>query len=159
MNGQSPSEPPRKTLLIEQFKSLVSDVGNIGTRYATANGFYLSILTALTGLLAYVGTGKPLERTTYPVILLVTVFAVAICWIWRKTISFYGKLFASKFAVLNELERELPVQVYAREADELYTKRGAERLTDHEAKVPFFLGAFFCVVGIVAVVLFAASFQ
>ena len=60
-----------KNRLLDQWKSLVSDVGNIGTRYATANGFYLSVITALLALLAYVGTGKVFEAATYPVIVLV----------------------------------------------------------------------------------------
>jgi hypothetical protein len=147
----------RKTRVLEQYKSLVSDVGNIGTRYATANGFYLSVITALLGVLAYVGAGKPIEQTTYPVIVLVAVFAIVVCWIWRQTIEFYGKLFGGKFAVLKVLEQELPVQVYALEHKEVYGRGEAEPLTRHEAKVPKFLGWFFGIIAAVAVVLFLSS--
>jgi hypothetical protein len=58
---------------------------------------------------------------------LITVFAILICYIWRKTVHFYGELFATKFYVLKELELDLPVQVYAAEGVEFYTKRGASR--------------------------------
>ena len=141
-----------KSLILEQYKSLVDDVGNIGTRYATANGFYLSVLTALLGVLAYVGTGKDLDRTTYPMVALVAVFAIAICWIWSKTIEFYGKLFKGKFTVLKELGGQLAVNVYQREDDEVYGK-GAKPLTEHEARVPLLLGGFFVIVAVLAVVL------
>jgi hypothetical protein len=63
MSNGSP-EDTRRLLVLEQYKSLVDDVGNIGTRYATANGFYLSVVTALLGVLAYTGTGKPLAAST-----------------------------------------------------------------------------------------------
>jgi hypothetical protein len=139
--------------ILEQYKSLVGDVGNVGVRYATANGFYLSVLTALLGVLAYAGTGKPFEDMDYLIVVLVAVFAVAICWIWRKTILFYGKLFGGKFAVLKMLEQDLPVQVYKLEFDEVYNKRNAGFLTNHEAKVPLFLGWFFAFIAVAAVVL------
>lgn len=155
MNGTSSNN---SQLALEQYKSLVSDVGNIGTRYATANGFYLSVLTALLGVLAYVGTGASIDKTSYPVIALVALFAVVICWIWRKTIAFYGILFRAKFTVLKELEKQLAVPVYARESDEVYTKGKAKPLTEHEASVPLFLGVFFGVIGALAIVLFILSF-
>jgi hypothetical protein len=143
-----------KTLVLEQYKSLVQDVGNIGTRYATANGFYLSVLTALLGVLAYVGTGKDVDRTTYPTVLLVAVFAIAVCWIWRKTIQFYGKLFKGKFAVLKELGGQLALNVYQREDQLVYVEGKAKPLTEHEAWVPLLLGCFFGAVAVLAVVLF-----
>ena len=140
------------TQLLEQYKSLVGDVASIGTRYATANGFYLSVLTALLGVLAYVGAGKPIDTTSYPVIMLVAAFAVVICFIWHSTIVYYGKLFGAKFAVLKHIESNLSVQVYAREDEEL-TRRSAGRLTDKEVWVPRVLGTFFSVVFLIAVIL------
>jgi len=159
MNEKSTNDT-RKMMVLEQYKSLVSDIGNIGTRYATANGFYLSVLTALLGVLAYVGTGKPISdaTTTYPTIALVAVFAIVICRIWRMTIEFYGKLFGGKFAVLQHLEKELAVQVYAMEHDEVYTKRHAENLTSHEAKVPYLLAWFFGAIAATVLVLSILAF-
>jgi hypothetical protein len=58
---------------------------------------------------------------------LITVFAILICYIWRKTVHFYGELLATKFYALKELEKDLPVQVCAAEGVEFYTKRGASR--------------------------------
>jgi hypothetical protein len=148
----------RRTHILEQYKSLVSDVGNVGTRYATANGFYLSVLTALLGVLAYVGAGKPIDQTTYPVIALVALFAMGICWIWYRTIRFYGRLFGAKFAVLKELELDLPVKVYATEDKRVYgPPDGVEPLTRHEAKVPRFLSWFFGAIAAAALILFLRS--
>lgn len=156
MGGTDPSDP-EKNRLLDQWKSLVGDVGNIGTRYATANGFYLSVITALLALLAYVGTGKVFEAATYPVIALVAVFAMVVCWIWRKTIEFYGALFGAKFAVLKILEERLPVRVYMLEERELYVTRKAGYLTVHEALVPRLLCWFYGSVAALAVILFFAT--
>lgn len=136
--------------ILEQYKSLVSDVGNVGTRYATANGFYLSVLTALLGVLAYVGTGKPFDQASYPLILMVALFAIAICWIWRKTIKFYGALFGAKFTVLKMLEVHLPVHVYSEEKA-ILDKNRTKNLTKHEAWVPIALGVFYGVIAAIAI--------
>jgi hypothetical protein len=149
-----PDAPAPKAIVIEQYKSYVADIGNVGTRYATANGFYLSVLTALLGVLAYVGTGKAIDKTTCLVVVLVAVFAIAICWIWRKTIVFYGKLFGGKFEVLKEkIEPQLglEVNVYKAEFKAVYDERKAEFLTSNEAKVPVLLAVFFAVVAVLAV--------
>jgi hypothetical protein len=147
-----------KGLVLEQYKSLVADVGAIGTRYATANGFYVTVLTLLTGVMAYTGGSKPLDEVSYPVLFIVAVFAAAICWIWRKTIVFYGHLFAGKFEVLKVLEKELPVQVYALEHKLVYLERAAEPLTRNEAKVPLFLGWFFVLVALLSLFLAYITF-
>jgi hypothetical protein len=59
-------------------KRQTADLGNIGARYTTANGFYLSVITALLGVLAlakadgifagqkaYLGLASPLSRCSY----------------------------------------------------------------------------------------------
>lgn len=37
---------PDPETILDQYKSYMVDVGNIGTRYTTSNGFYLSVITA-----------------------------------------------------------------------------------------------------------------
>jgi hypothetical protein len=157
MESENKPDDIRKMQVLEQYKSLVGDVGNVGTRYATANGFYLSVLTALLGVVAYAGAAKPFEDISLPVIFLVAVFAIAICWIWAETIRFYGKLFGGKFAILKELETELAVRVYQREDKEVYVTRGATPLTKNEVKVPIFLGCFFLVIAVVSAIIFVLS--
>jgi len=149
---------PRTALVLEQYKSLVADVGNVGTRYATANGFYVSVVTLLLGVMAYAGAGKALDEVSYPVLFIVAVFAVAVCWIWRKTVVFYGHLFAGKFEVLKTLEKELPVPVYALEHKAVYLERSAEPLTKNEAKVPLFMAWFFGLVALLSLALAYLTF-
>jgi len=48
--------------MLELYKAYIGDLGNIGGRYATANGFYLSVVTALIAVLALGETDKPLAN-------------------------------------------------------------------------------------------------
>jgi hypothetical protein len=152
-----------RQLILEQYKSLVGDVGNIGVRYATANGFYLSVLTALMGVLAYVGAGKPLEDVNYPVVVLVAIFARVICGIWRETIEFYDRLFRAKFDILKKLEVELgtTTKVYTEETELVYKDKDGKPLpglTRREARVPRYLGWFFVVIAVVAAILAVVAY-
>src|SRR5256886_12907184 len=90
--------------LLEQYKALIGDVGNIGTRYATANGFYLSIVSALLGVVAFTESGKPLAQVDLVLVLTVAVFAIVICHVWMKTLAFYRGLFGVKLQLLGEME-------------------------------------------------------
>src|SRR5258708_9596446 len=88
--------------LLEQYKALIGDVGNIGTRYATANGFYLSIVSALLGVVAFTESGKPLAQVDLVLVLTVAAFAVVVWHVWVKTLAFYRGLFALKLQLLGE---------------------------------------------------------
>lgn len=156
------SEGTDRETILEQYKALIGDVGNVGTRYATANGFYLAVITGLIGLLAFAGADKSPTALSAFAVALVSLFGWIICWIWRETIRFYGKLFSSKFFVLRLLEASLPVKVYELEGKKLYGKEipgdreagglAATPLTENEQLVPSALMWFFGIVGIVALI-------
>src|SRR2546425_175597 len=93
--------------LLEQYKALIGDVGNIGTRYATANGFYLSIVSALLGVVAFTESGKPLAQVDLVLVLTVAAFAIVVRHVWMKTLAFYRGLFGVKLQLLGEMEKEL----------------------------------------------------
>ena len=57
-----PLDGPQLQLLLEQYKAYLTDLGNVGTRYATANGFYVSIVSALLAILALAKKGEALAR-------------------------------------------------------------------------------------------------
>ncbi|HEX9391685.1 MAG TPA: hypothetical protein VF928_10280 [Usitatibacteraceae bacterium] len=133
--------------IMEQYKALIGDLGNIGARYTTANGFYLSVVTALLGVMALAESGKTLHQVNFLLLIFVSVFAMVICFIWAKTVEFYGGLFGAKFAVLKLIELQLPVQAYELESDDM-RGRGLEPLTRNEIKVPRILGAFFMVLAL-----------
>jgi hypothetical protein len=132
---------------LDQYKSYLLDMGGVGTRYSTANGFYLSVLTALVGILALTEGSKPLGQMRLGVVIGVPLVAISICWIWYRTVSFYTKLFAIKLTVLRQLEADLSAQPFH---EELKASANLEPLTKNEGRVPVVIGVLFGAVALTA---------
>ena len=89
---------------LQQYQAYLQDLGNIGTRYTTANGFYLSIITALLGILSLTKSGESMTSAQGLLRLAVPFFAALVCWVWSRSMAFYDAIFAAKFDVLREME-------------------------------------------------------
>jgi len=132
----------RQTQLLEQYKAYLTDVANIGTRYTTANAFYISIISALLAILALVKKGEALERVDILLYITVPIFAILLCFVWHDTIDFYGATFKMKFDVLQEMEQELPFRIFQREEQ---LRQPGRRITTNERWIPFILAIPFAV--------------
>jgi len=125
---------------LEQYKSYISDLGNIGTRYATANGFHLSVVTALLGILALTKPNEAYEGTKVYLGLVVSVFAVLVCMVWSRSVASYRKLFAIKFEVLREMEQQghlFPIYTLEDQKRGKLTVLGSDRYIPLLLSVPF----------------------
>jgi hypothetical protein len=137
----TPSPAPQAT--VEQYKAYLQDLGNIGTRYTTSNGFYLSVVTALLGILSLMKPGQGLADLQNILRIAVPLFAIGLCFVWRKTLRFYSDLFGAKFAVLKEMEQSGGLfPAYERE----YELLPKQWLIDNEARIPLFLALPFLVI-------------
>ena len=103
MSNQPSTDP---STYLEQYKAYLGDLGNVGSRYATANGFYLSSITALLAVLALVKAGEALADFRPVLGVTVPVFGILLCVVWSGTLKFYNLLFLTKFTVLRELEAQ-----------------------------------------------------
>jgi hypothetical protein len=129
---------PPQTLL-DQYKSYIADVGNIGSRYATAQTFYLSVVSALIAVVSLtVKDVSAFQKFTWLIISFVMFFIALICFVWWRTLTFYGNLFAAKFTVLKAMEDEVEgnlFKMFAREWQELEkiktNKKGPIELPKH----------------------------
>jgi hypothetical protein len=129
-----------------QYTAYLSDLGNVGSRYATVSGFYVSVVSALLGLLA-IGKAK-LFGTTEPnaLIEIVALFASLLCANWARTIWYYHNLFEVKFEVLKRIEKHLPVHCFGIERCKIKEGFTGHTLTAYEAVVPLLLCIFFAVI-------------
>jgi hypothetical protein len=132
--------PP--TRYVEQYEAYLLDVGNIGTRYATANGFYLSVITALLGILAFTKGGEVFEGQKAYLGTAVSVFAVLVCMIWSRTVASYSRVFRIKFTVLRQMEQAGNLFPIFEREEEL---RGKLTLLDNERLIPLVLSLPFLV--------------
>ena len=135
----STPEPPRvDPVRLDQYKLYMADLTSIGTRYTTANGFYVSVITALLAILALAKPGGGMDELGLLLRLVVPFFAVCLCVLWSNTIAFYGALFSAKFDTLRKMEEHLPFPTFATEYEAL-DKRKTSWLLQNERRVPLML--------------------
>jgi len=132
---------------LEQYKAYLADLGNIGTRYATSNGFYLSVVTALLGILALTKVGEAFVGSQAYLAVVVPIFAIMVCWIWLKTIAYYDNLFAAKFTVLRAMETDGQLfKIYELEKKTLDERAPPRSMLKNDRRVPLLLMGLFVIV-------------
>jgi uncharacterized protein YbjT (DUF2867 family) len=89
---------------IEQYKSYMQDVGNIGVRHENSRRFYLSVLSALFVFLSMAGEKGPLEFVQGMVLKLVVLAGISLCIVWGVSMQAFGALYKAKFDVLRMIE-------------------------------------------------------
>jgi uncharacterized YccA/Bax inhibitor family protein len=130
---------------LEQYKAYLSDLGNIGLRYATVQGFYVSVIVALISVLALAESNKIFSQFQTSTLLVVCLFAVALCIVWALTIRFYRRLFEAKFEVLKALEGNLAYNCFDVEYELLKPKPFLLKI---ESNIPVVLSLFFVVLAL-----------
>lgn len=100
--------------LLEQYRLYVEMTDRISHRRQNANGFGLSINTALFGIVGLVVS----RCTPGQVLTLITAISVAgmlMCYAWYRLICSYRDLNTAKFKVIHAIEARLPIAPYAAE--------------------------------------------
>lgn len=135
-------QAPIPSTIPDQYKSYMGDVANIGIRYTTTNSFYLSVVTALLGILALAKKDEIFEGSKVYLGLVVSTFAILTCISWWRTIGFYAKLFAIKFEVLRQMEKEGNLFPIFQKEDEL---RKGDALLKKDRMIPLLLAVPFLI--------------
>jgi hypothetical protein len=100
------AQTPVPSHIVEQYKAYLTDLGNLGSRFATGQALYLTIITALIGVLSIKDTARPLQIFVSPASIVVFFFIAAICFLWWERLDYYGRLFGEKFDVLRAIEKQ-----------------------------------------------------
>jgi hypothetical protein len=131
------ANPPSPSPLLDQYKTYVADLGNIGVRYTAAQTFYFTLVSALIGVLALKDSGQPIAKYVDVKFVLVMSFIAAICYVWRETLLFYQLLFRAKFETIREIEERGLFTVYGAETQRLAAgKAKFPSLIDSEVRIP-----------------------
>ncbi len=131
---------------IEQYKAKLSDLGNIGSRQAAMTTYYVSIVSALFGVLAF--KEKSLAQIDTIILFMVCGAGTLICILWFHSLSFFRGLFRAKLRVLEEIEMSLPFQTFRKEFENMKSS-GVTSWIWIERMVPAVFAAFF--LGVIAV--------
>lgn len=117
-----------KSHLLEQYKLFVEMADRISARRQSTNSFFLSINTAIIALVGYINFGGQSGSSYY---WLVSLAGMALCFMWYRLIRSYKDLNSAKFAVIHEMEAELPVSPYDSEWEKV------QRGTNKKLYLPF----------------------
>jgi hypothetical protein len=117
--GSPEPKPPQATSpqAIEQYKAKLSDLGNVGSRQTAMTTYYVSIVSALFGVLAF--KEKALSQIDTIVLFMVCGAGFFVSALWFYSLSFFRGLFRAKLNVLEEIEEALPFQTFRREFDQM----------------------------------------
>jgi hypothetical protein len=152
--GTQPQATQSDPRLIEQYKMYVEMADRVSARRADTNKFYISLLTALLAILLLVVEKNIFSSLQSLVFLAIALLGAALCFVWVINIRSYSQLNTGKFAVIHDMEKQLPYACYDREWDIL--GRGEDRkkyfqLTRIEQYVPFLLAVPYLILFIYAI--------
>jgi hypothetical protein len=103
---------------LDLYKLYVEMADKISARRQTANSFFLSVNTAVIGLVAYVQLGEK-STAADQLYWLVSLAGMALCYTWARLIRSYRDLNSGKFKVIHMLEQNFPIAPYDAEWEEL----------------------------------------
>lgn len=147
MSPEESSPPPISPHAIEQYKAKLSDLGNLGTRQSSMTTYYISIVSALIGLLAL--KEPALSQIDPAIVLMICGAGLLICLLWFFTVTYFRRLFYTKLSILESMERTLPYQTFAQEFTMLHPSQKHSWLW-YERFIPVVFGLLFLGVGLFA---------
>ena len=99
---------------LEIYKTFVEMADRISQRRQSANSFFLSINTAIVGMVGYVGFGNA-DNVGQEFYALIGLAGITLCLLWFFIIRSYKSMNTAKFKVIHEIEKLLPIAPYEAE--------------------------------------------
>ena len=111
-----------EAILLEQYKLYVESANLTSRLRSQANTFFLTLNTFLIGFLA--GLLELSSQTTTSLwIVFAGIAGILLCISWYFILRSYRSLNSGRFAVIHELETQLPARIYAREWELITSRR------------------------------------
>ncbi len=98
---------------LEIYKLYVQMADNISARRQSANSFFLTVNTAIVGIVGYVG------GTSGSWNWIISLAGLVLCYTWYRLIRSHKDMNSGKFKVVHEIEKELPLSPYDAEWEAL----------------------------------------
>jgi hypothetical protein len=129
-----------KMLWMEEYKLFVEDTARFSERRQTITNTYISVNSAIAGLLVFLVKDSGLTSWLVPVSIVALIGSgLVICQYWEELILKYKVLVRFRIKLLHEMEDRLPdlIGVYHRE-DDLYkpTAGNPLNISDLEVQLP-----------------------
>ncbi len=113
------------------YRDYVASADAVSSRRTLANNFFVGINTALIGVRGY------FEINNGQAVVVLAAVGILICVVWYRMIQSYRSLNSSKFQVIQEMEKHLPLAAYTAEyAVQKSSAKPHRSLTSVETFVP-----------------------
>lgn len=127
-----------KNELLDQYKMFQKTSEDLISRRQSVNSFYISVNSALVGLLGVI-MGLVEAPVKFYVVFFMCIVGLILDISWSSILEAYGPLNAAKLKVINLIEEQLPVALYDVEwrimSDKLNNKKYIS-FTDSEKRIP-----------------------
>lgn len=139
--GATPApQQPLPPAAIEQYKAKLTDLGNLGARQTAMTTYYVSIVSALLGVLAF--KDRKLSDIDPFIVIIIGVGGLLVSILWFFGVSFFRGLFRAKLRALERIEETMPYQTFKAEFEQM-KEGGNGRWLWVERFVPVIFGALF----------------
>lgn len=101
----------------EIYKLAVEMADRVSSRRMAANGFFLSVHTALVAILGF--SYETFAADNKFALVIIGMMGLLAAIIWFFALRSYRRLNRSKFNIINEMEKDLPFDYFTREWDDL----------------------------------------
>ena len=131
--------------LLEQYKLYVEMMDKVSERRGNANSFFITLHTVVLGIIGI--NGFNVEKYW----LLIVILGLILSYVWWYLLQSYKLLNMGKFEVIHEMEKELPMNMYAYEWEILdYGKNRAKYwpISHLERTIPIVFAMVYIVFGI-----------
>ena len=131
--------------LLEQYKLYVEMMDKVSERRGNANSFFITLHTVVLGIIGI--NGFNVEKYW----LLIVILGLILSYVWGYLLQSYKLLNTGKFEVIHEMEKELPMNMYAYEWEILdYGKNRAKYwpISHLERTIPIVFAMVYIVFGI-----------
>jgi len=120
---------PDQDIILRQYELMVNSTFQVTNWRQTANNFFLAINTTLVAIAAYLYNFSPSTG------IIIGVIGIGITILWYETIHYFRALNKSKFIVIHDIEKKLPIMMFSMEYDH-FRKEKREIATQIECKIP-----------------------
>lgn len=116
-----------ESVVFEQWKTCVEMANCNSEKRNNSNNIFITINIAILAVISFSIEYKSL---------ILSLAGMCICFLWLYTINSYSKLSTIKYAIINEIEKQLPLSPFLYEWEKLNNNKKYTRLTTIEKIIP-----------------------
>lgn len=124
-----------RQLLLEQYKIMVGSTEKVTDQRLRVNNLFFTVTSSILSVSLVVGKALEFSIVGAVGMLALTGMAFLITFLWEKLIRSYGKLNTGKFAVIDQIEKQLRTNMFEHEWKILKSDVGYESNTETEATI------------------------